>query len=530
MTTTNVGSGRLAIAAAVALATVLAMAPRAWALSEAQARGKQIYLQGTSWGGGDITALVGGEAVALPASAVPCASCHGPDGLGRPEGGVLPPDIRWSELTKAYDHVHADGRRHPPFDEAGLARLVRTGLDPANNRLDDAMPKYALSDGDMADLLAYLKHLGQDRDPGIEGDRIQVATLLPLDGANGALGRAMAQVMHAHFQEANERGGIFGRRLELLVIPHAESPEATLENLSMAFEQEGIFALVGAYTVGLDEEVLAALRARGAPLVGPFTLNPGDEIADASVFYLYPGFMEQARVLAEGAIAEGAARKAPILVAGPEGERVERLVAAVRDQVAGRGAPAPVTLRYSASGLEAGKLAERVRENASEAVLFFGDQAELKALLHALDARKQRPRVYLLSAFGTRALFEAPPAFHHRIFLAYPTLASDVTPAGRAAYGRLAEVHALPPDHLQGQIAAYAAARLLEEGLRRAGRDLSREVLVEGLEALYAYETGLTPPLSYGPNRRIGARGAHLVVVDLLKRTYDPVGGWQELH
>jgi hypothetical protein len=135
-----------------------------------------------------------------------------------------------------------------------------------------------------------------------------------------------------------------------------------------------------------------------------------------------------------------------------------------------------------------------------------------------------------LSAFVPRPLFEAPPAFDHRLFLAYPTLGSDISAAGRDEYGNLARTLALPPDHLQGQIAAFAAAKLLVEGLRGAGRDLSRVALVDALEAFYGYETGLTPPLSYGPNRRIGARGAHVVAVDLVKKSYDPVGGWHELR
>jgi hypothetical protein len=53
------------------------------------------------------------------------------------------------------------------------------------------------------------------------------------------------------------------------------------------------------------------------------------------------------------------------------------------------------------------------------------------------------------------------------------------------------------------------------EGLRRAGRELSRTRLVEGIEQLYNFDTGVTPPLTFGPNRRIGALGAHIVTVDL---------------
>ena len=521
--------GRL-VMAAVTLIMVFGSAQASAALSAAQIRGKQIYLHGTSPSGAEVTAHVGTEGVALPASAVPCASCHGPDGLGRPEGGVIPPDIRWSQLTKTYGHVHEDGRRHPAFDKASLARVLRTGVDPADNRLDRSMPLYTLSDGDMADLLAYLTHLEMDRDPGVEDHRIQVATLLPLQGPQGALGQSMAQVMHAYFEKINAQGGVFGRRIELLAVPYGTSPQATLDNLRMAFQQEGIFALVGAYTVGMDQEILDLLREEGAPLVGPFTLDPGDEIVNAAAFYLYPGFIEQARMLADVAFKDASGEAAPLVLAGPEGEPVDRLVQAVQTQRKAPAAGRLVTVRYPRGEMDAEVLAERIAASRSGTLFFFGDQGDLESLLATLAERKQNPQVYLLSAFVPRPLFDAPPAFHHRLFLAYPTLGSDVSPAGRSEYEDLAQSHALPPDHLQGQIAAFAAAKLLVEGLRRSGRDLSRLALVDALEALYAYETGLTPPLSYGPNRRIGARGAHVVAVDLIKKSYEPLGGWHELR
>ncbi len=500
------------------------------ALTPEELRGKQIYAQGSSVSGGDITAFVGAESVALPASAVPCASCHGADGLGRPEGGVIPPDIRWNELTKVYGHVHSDGRRHPAFDEDQLARLITTGIDPGGNRLDQAMPLYRMSERDMADLVAYLKRLETDRDPGVKDDRIQVATLLPLSGPRGTLGQAMAQVLHAHFQEVNAHGGIFGRRLELLVIPFGTSSEDTLDNLRLAVEREGIFALVGAYTVGMDQELLRLLRDEGMPLVGPFTLDPGDEVLNAATFYLYAGFKEQARVLAETALRDAPDGEMSAVLAGPLGEHVDRLVKSVQDQLEGRTVTDPEMVRYPADGVGIELLAGRMAESNPDTLFFFGGQSELQLLLAAFAERQQSPRVYLLSSFVPQPLFDAPPTFHHRIFIAYPTLGSDISGSGRSEYEQLAHKHALPPDHLQGQIAAYAAAKLMVEGLRRAGRDLNRQGLIDALEELYAYETGVTPPLSYGPNRRVGARGAHVVAVDLIKKSYNPVGGWHELR
>jgi ABC-type branched-subunit amino acid transport system substrate-binding protein len=516
--------------AAMLLALLFAALPVLAEPDTAQAWGKQIYFEGASPTGGEITAIVGAEGVSLPASAVPCASCHGSDGLGRPEGGVLPPDIRWNELTKVYGHVHEDGRKHPAFDQNSLARLIRTGLDPAGNRLDQSMPLYTMSVEDMDSLVAYLRFLEHDRDPGITDQRIQVATLLPLQGPRAALGQAMAQVMHAYFQEVNARGGIFGRRLELLAIPYGSSAEATLKSLGSAFQKERVFALVGAYTVGLDEQILERLREAKMPMIGPFTLNPGDAFLNADVFYIYPGFTEQAQALAAYAVALMKGGRGTLVLVGPEGEQVDRLIAAVEKRLPGDRAFRSQTLRYQQGERDVAALAQSLQQAESDAVLFLGNQTALEALLNALAEINHYPGIFALSAFITRPLFEAPPAFSQRIYLAYPTLSSDVSQDGIDEYQRLAEKHALPPGHLQGQIAALAAAKLFEEGLRGAGRSLNRERLVEAIEALYRYDTGLTPPLTYGPNRRIGATGAYIMAVDLKNKTKVPVGEWHELR
>ena len=64
------------------------------------------------------------------------------------------------------------------------------------------------------------------------------------------------------------------------------------------------------------------------------------------------------------------------------------------------------------------------------------------------------------------------------------------------------------------QVSALASARIVIEGLQRGGRDLTRDKFVAALAALQNFETGLLPPISFGPNRRTGVRGAHVVALD----------------
>lgn len=514
---------------ATALLAGLGHASSALALDEAEVRGKLIYFEGISARGTEITAVVGDEAAMLPGSAMPCASCHGSDGLGRPEGGLLPLDIRWSELVKSYGHVHENGRRHPAYDEASFARSMVGGVDPANNQMDRSMPLYQMSSEDMADLIAYMKVLEDDFDPGVSEDRLQVATLLPLSGPAGATGQAMARVLQGYFSDINEKGGIFGRRIELLAVPLGSSPEASIQTLEKAFDAEGIFAVVGAYTIGLDDALLEFLRRDNVPLVGPFTLDPGDAFFDAAAFYLYPGLSQQARVLVEQALSNGAA-PGKVVVAGPEGNRADGPVSAAADQLRKAQAESgPVIERYAGDAFDPAEFADRVAD--SEALIFFGTQADLESLLTEFDEQDHAPHVYVLSSFVSKPLFDVPVAFDQRIFIAYPTLSSDLSPRGRQEFQLFAETYSLPREHIQAQLAAFAAAKLLVEGLRRAGRSLSRVRIVEGIEELYEFQTGVTPPLTYGPNRRIGALGAHIVAVDLANKRYAPVGdGWHKLR
>jgi len=514
--------------ACLSAALLISAAPASFASETPETRGRQIYFEGTSAAGNEISAIVGEEAAVLPASALPCVNCHGYDGLGRPEGGVEPTDIRWSQLVKSYGHVHEYGRRHGAFDEQSVGRSIISGIDPAGNRLDRAMPTYLMSQDDLDDLVAFMKVLENEFDPGIEKDRIRIATLLPLEGRQAELGRAMEAALTAALDDANSRGGVFGRRIELATVPIGATPEASLERLRETLAEGDTFALVGGYTVGLDAQLLDLLRYDRIPLVGPFTLEPGDAYLDGSAFYLYAGFADQVRTLADEALDQvGDVRR--VLVASPANGSQKTLADAATKQLQAVGRNAPVTMGYAQG--DVASIVESIRSHDAAAVLFLGAQDDLEGVLGELDDAGLAPSIFALSSQMSRPLFAAPVQFDKRIFIAYPTTSSDISPRGRADYLDLAERYDLPSNHLQAQASALAAARLFIEGLRRAGRDLTRSRLVDGIEALYNFDTGFTPPLIYGPNQRVGALGAHILVVDLENRQYIPASGgsWRQV-
>ena len=119
-------------------------------------------------------------------------------------------------------------------------------------------------------------------------------------------------------------------------------------------------------------------------------------------------------------------------------------------------------------------------------------------------------------------------AVHSNRLFSWPFRASHPhqTQAGTSEYKALAERYNLSSAQMASQIAALCSAKVLGQGLKLAGRAMSREKLVTTLEGLYDFDTGLMPKIGFGRDRRIGALGAYIVTIDQRGKQFRFVTGW----
>jgi ABC-type branched-subunit amino acid transport system substrate-binding protein len=508
--------------------SVPAPAPARDALTAQEKRGKQIYTQGTSPSGKEILAYIGDASLEVPGSMMACANCHGLDGRGKPEGGVTPSDITWGALTKPYGVTRPGGRTHPPYTERALELAVTRGLDPAGNRLLNVMPRYQMSNEDKADLFAYLKRVGLDLDPGVTDDSITVGIVLPSRADLAGVGQAIKAATTAYFDEVNSRGGIYNRKLVLKFVSTGDTPQATSDNVSRFIRDEQVFALTGAFIAGADRELAALFDRMEVPLVGPLTLYPqvGHPL-NRHVFYILPGTEEQARALASFACRQSQGGKTgAAAVVSPDEEMSARVVEAIKDKSRKGGCDATQTYSYQRGRFDAAVAAGELRRTGKGVIFFLGTGEDALAFMKEAEKLGWSPQVYLPDASASGVMLRAPQSFSRKIFLSFPTSPADQTAEGVEEFRALATKYSLPEHHLAAQLSAFAAAKVLAEGLKRAGRDVSREKLIETLEGLNGYGTGVTHAITYGPNRRVGAAGAYVVTVDLEKKEFLPAGPW----
>lgn len=88
-----------------------------------------------------------------------CASCHGPEGRGGTHRmhmrSMMAPDIRYIALSVMPE---LKGRK-APYDIDDFRQTVENGRHPDGEEVKADMPRWKMSEADLADLFAFLKAL-----------------------------------------------------------------------------------------------------------------------------------------------------------------------------------------------------------------------------------------------------------------------------------------------------------------------------------------------------------------------------------
>jgi ABC-type branched-subunit amino acid transport system substrate-binding protein len=497
-------------------------------LSEAERRGQRIYLEGQ--GRGSITARLVGPGLTAPGSAFPCASCHLDEGPGVREGGVRAADITHATLTKEFPGVRPSGRAHGPYTDETLKRAVTAGRDPGGNLLHEAHPHYVMNAEDLEDLVAYLKVLGQEPVPGVSDTEIRVGILLPDGGPLEAAATAVRDLLQVYFEELNDQGGVYRRKLRL--VPARFDPLRPASAAAAArdlIDGQDVLCLLANLGVPPEDEGLALLAAANVPVIAPLQIavRPPDG-ADDHTFHIYATVDDQARVMVDfvAAATEGSLARVAILHAT---DRIGTAGAAgARQQADKHGLMVVVEVPFAAGRLPAAESVRLLREARTDTVLFFGPGTDAVAFLHEAEREQWRPPFLAPAPMVGATVLSTASELTRTVFLSSPVAILDVQSRDAAPFLALLAKFGTPGEYSSFHVAAYAGAKLLEEALRRSGREVTRHRLVQALGSLWAFPTGVTPLLTYGRSRRVGALGAQILTIDVERQGLIVAAPWRE--
>jgi len=120
-------------------------------------------------------------------------------------------------------------------------------------------------------LLAATALAAGAEEAGVSEDAILFGQAAALEGPSSALGQRMRQGIVAAFNEINARGGVHGRKLQLISRDDGYDPDRSAAQTLQLIEDDKVFALIGAVGTPTAMATIPITSARNVPFIGPFS-------------------------------------------------------------------------------------------------------------------------------------------------------------------------------------------------------------------------------------------------------------------
>jgi branched-chain amino acid transport system substrate-binding protein len=346
---------------------------------------------------------------------------------------------------------------------------------------------------------------------GAPSDReILIGRATPADSPFADMARQRRIGADACMARINAAGGVHGRRIRIIDRDDGYQPEKASIAIRELLDNEGVFAMLGAFGSPTLPVVMSRVEEAGVPLIGAATLS--NEARSPLKRHVFP---VRAAATTEAAHAVRhqrtlAAERFAILSSkeayGPAG------AAAFTASLQSAGLK-PVEVIAFAAGDDAQAIAERLHASGAQVLLVSVLPKPFAAILTLYRKRGGAAKIIGFSAIRIEDMVEALGPLAVGIGMAQPVPVPTRTtvPLVKDYHAALGanDARAAPSYHgLEG----YLEALVLVEGLRRAGRNLSRERLVSGLESMTGHDFGGVL-VKYGPNDRTGSTYVDIVML-----------------
>ncbi len=506
---------------------------------EALRLGEQMYRRGLLPSGEPMTAVVQWD-IEVDGSMFSCESCHLRSGVGSIEGQVITLPTNATELykpfSKAAEEVLPSWQEvpkpiqtkilRPAYTDDTLAAVLWNGIDPSGRELSWTMPRYELSEADMALLVYYLKHLNAEFSPGVTENTLHFAAVIApgvsaadreaflaplqafIDGHNNQSRRQEERAKRSPFYRKKM---LFAwRRIALDLWELQGPPESWRAQLEGFYRERPVFALLGGISDGGWAPVHRFCEENRVPAIFPLTDFPVISDSDWYTLYFSKGWYQEgesaARYLTH--LTEDPARMPVVQVLRdtPEGRSLARGFRETR-QLLKLPPAAEVGVPQDGAGAEFWQRLLAEHPGATlVAWLPAADLAPLKEL-------KSPPQVVTSARLQGFDFSEIPDDIRANTLLTWPNrLPADYRKPKRVVETWL-RVRNIPLGNIEIQTKSYYLGWILSMALMHMGSDYYRDFFLDCFDMLNdeVYAIANYDRLTFGPGQRYGSKGCYLV-------------------
>ena len=340
---------------------------------------------------------------------------------------------------------------------------------------------------------------------GVTEKEILIGSCSALEGPSHFLGTETVTGAKAYFDMINEAGGVEGRRLRLIAYDDSYDPAKTEACFNRLMEQK-VFAL--AFFVGTPTAVKYAPMAESnkLPLVGLFT--------GAQTFYVplrhwvvnvRASYFDETREQVDGLWGTLGYKKIGVIY--PDDPFGTTVLEGVKTALKAHGAEPVATAPYQRQTAQVGGAIDNVRAANPDAVVVVGPANTVAPILKQSHAKGWKPLFLTVSFVGTDELIQEAGSDAEGVVVTQVVPPYYLTEYKTVALYRrtLGKYYpSVQPNFVS--LEGFIDAIVLVEGLKKAGKELTREGLIRGIESMHDIDVGLGQQLklNYSAKKHAG--------------------------
>ena len=348
---------------------------------------------------------------------------------------------------------------------------------------------------------------------GVTDTEVVIGTITDLSGVTAVQGVNNSDAVRMSFDEANAKGGVNGRKIKYIVEDNQYQVPRAVQAMNKLLNNDNIFATIDDGGTPMNDANMPAQFAKNVPNMFPLTAARSMyEPFNRLKFAQFASYYDQMRAAVKY-FAQTKWRKA-FCVSYQDSDFGKDVLAGVVAETEALGLKVVATTAHRPTDTDFNGAIEKLHDAGCDVVMMGTIVRDTNIIIQT--ARKMSWNVDLVGQFASydTAVATLPGGATEGFYCMTPALyaypddprpaVQDFAKRYKARYGRDPNFH--------GEV-GYTAAQLVLTGLQNAGKELTVDSFIKGMEAIHDYKDIFGAELSFGPDQHHGSTRSFLTVV-----------------
>jgi ABC-type branched-subunit amino acid transport system substrate-binding protein len=346
--------------------------------------------------------------------------------------------------------------------------------------------------------------------PGVTSRSILLGQSAAFSGPAAQLGIQMNIGTKAYFDHVNAQGGVYGRKIELKTLDDKYEANLCVENTKKFIQEDKVFALVSYVGTPTTVAAMPIFTEAKVPVIGPFTgaealRNPMNRY----IFNVRASYYDETEKIVEQLVSTGNRKIAVFYQDDAYGQAGLKGVQLAMDR---RNMKIVALGKVERNTVKVEDAVKTINAAQPDGVVMISAYTSIAEFVRQMKAAGSTTQFHNVSFVGSTALADALKEAGYGVAISQvvPFPWSPSVPIVKEYQSILAK--AGHTDFNFSSLEGYLVGKVVVEGLKRAGKDLTREKLVAALEGMNNVDVG-DFIVSFSPTSHSGSKFVDLTMI-----------------